>query len=283
MSRVCTDLRIPAAVVGEPAEISVLKDKPGRRRTSLVRGPTGTVVVKAYASNRALAVARRIAALASGPPEPEIPRVLVLNERRRTLVLSHVPGAPLTDALAGGDLRTVKRAGEAIGGWHSYWWGRVPAGLSPHPAERELSILRRKAEETESSVGSLVLRQLAAPQPPWPCPTVVHRDLYDTQVVVGERVGLIDLDDAACGPPELDVGNLLAHLTLLGLRLGRPLSAEREGFLRGYLGTGPDLERGRLDRCETLSLLRLACIHREPALLAGALLHVPHTEADQHE
>ena len=38
--------------------------------------------------------------------------------------------------------------------------------------------------------------------------------------MVGERIGLIDLDDSALGPPELDLGNLLGHLLLLERRSG---------------------------------------------------------------
>ena len=45
----------------------------------------------------------------------------------------------------------------------------------------------------------------------------MHRDLYEEQLLAGERIGLIDLDDAALGPPELDLGNLLGHVELLAL------------------------------------------------------------------
>ncbi|MGH2848750.1 MAG: phosphotransferase, partial [Thermoleophilaceae bacterium] len=104
----------------------------------------------------------------------------------------------------------------------------------------------------------------------WPVPGVVHRDLYEEQVLVGERVGLIDLDDVALGPPELDVGNLLAHVELLALRSGRSLCRPAATLLDGYAETGPGLDPALLGRCRALTLLRLACIHREPALLAAA-------------
>ena len=78
---------------------------------------------------------------------------------------------------------------------------------------------------------------------------------------------MVDLDDAAAGPPELDVGNLIAHLELLGLRGGRSLTNEIDALLDGYATAGPDLDGTRLDRCRRLTLLRLACIHRLPALV----------------
>jgi aminoglycoside phosphotransferase (APT) family kinase protein len=96
---------------------------------------------------------------------------------------------------------------------------------------------------------------------------VVHRDLYEEQIVLGTRVGLIDLDDAALGPPELDVGNLLAHADLLALRSGADLSLAEDALLDGYANAGPRLDSALLDRCRRLSRLRLACIHGESALL----------------
>src|SRR5439155_17692270 len=97
-----------------------------------------------------------------------------------------------------------------------------------------------------------------------PAPPAVHRYLYEEQILVGPAVGLIDLDDAAAGPPELDVGNLAAHVELLAIRAGRSLDPPFEAFLRGYAETGPSLDGELLDRCRRLSLLRLACIHRMP-------------------
>jgi aminoglycoside phosphotransferase (APT) family kinase protein len=100
---------------------------------------------------------------------------------------------------------------------------------------------------------------------------VVHRDLYEEQVLVGERVGLIDIDDAALGPPELDVGNLLAHVELLERRRGRDLAREMQAFLDGYAERGPALDEALLDRCRRLTLLRLACLNDDVRLAEAAL------------
>jgi hypothetical protein len=86
--------------------------------------------------------------------------------------------------------------------------------------------------------------------------------LYEKQVLLGDDVGLIDLDDSALGPPELDVGNLLSHLELLARRSGRDLGPMGTAFLDGYLTAGASLDAALLTRCRTLSLLRLACLHR---------------------
>jgi aminoglycoside phosphotransferase (APT) family kinase protein len=104
----------------------------------------------------------------------------------------------------------------------------------------------------------------------WGASTVVHRDLYEEQVLVGERIGLIDLDDAALGPPELDVGNLLAHVDLLARRSGIDLDAPTAALLDGYGHSGPHLDTVLLARCRALTLLRLACIHEDASLVDGA-------------
>jgi aminoglycoside phosphotransferase (APT) family kinase protein len=95
----------------------------------------------------------------------------------------------------------------------------------------------------------------------WTCTTVVHRDLDEEQVLVDERVALIDLDDAAIGPPELDLGNLLAHVELLELRRRLELTHGMRKLVEGYGEAGPAVDGVLLDRCRRLTLLRLACLN----------------------
>lgn len=257
--------------VGSPFRLHELKHKPGRRRTLSARGPLANAIVKLYESDRAPVVARRIAAIAEGPHEPLVPTVLHVDPSLHLLVLSEVPGTPLRDALLDNDLRACARAGAALGGWHAAWSGTRPDGLRAHTAARELEILARVAASASAPLARLVLDAMARMGADWTCDTVVHRDLYEEQLVVGERIGLIDLDDAALGPPELDVGNLLAHVELLERRRRRDLVAPMATFVDGYLGTGPALHRDLLERCRALTLLRLACLNDDPALVEAAL------------
>jgi hypothetical protein len=57
--------------------------------------------------------------------------------------------------------------------------------------------------------------------------SVVHGDLYEAQVFVGDRftLGLIDLDDLGLGDPALDAANFCAHL--LALAMAAPAAADR--------------------------------------------------------
>lgn len=248
-------------LIGGPLSMEVLKDKPGRRRTVRARGPGGTVIVKGYASPRAPLVAQRVDALSSGPAEPQVPRVLLVDGVNRLVVLSEVPGRPLALAVAEGDLRTCTRVGAALGRWHRAWWARTPPAFRSHGVQDELATLSERADQAPAAVARAVADLPPSVCRPWPFPTVVHRDLYEEQVVVAGRVGLIDLDDAAAGPPELDLGNLLAHLDLFARRRRVDVREASDAIRSGYRTTGPPLDAARLEQCRYLSELRLAAIH----------------------
>ena len=254
------------AIVGRPVVLEELKHKPSRR-TLRAAGPKRRAIVKAYRSERAPVVAARVRALAAGPDEPLVPTVLDEDHDARVVVLTEVVGDPLRYALLASNLAECRRAGEALGQWHSFWTGQAPSPLVPHTAVRELDILDRAAERAPARIGARVRREAAGLRTDWPIATVVHRDLYEEQIVLGERVGLIDLDDAALGPAELDLGNLLAHIDLLALRWERDLAPAREAILAGHHGSGYRLDPELLARCRRLSALRLACIHSEDRLL----------------
>jgi hypothetical protein len=255
--------------VGSPAVLEELKHKPGRRLTLRARGPRGTAIVKLYRSDRAAVVADRISEIAEGPAEPEVPHVLLLEPAKRLLVLSDVPGRPLRRAVLAGDESRCRRAGTAIGAWHRYWAGTKPAALREQTVDLEIDALLDRSSLAPRSISLQIAAALPELRESWRATTVVHRDLYEEQVLLDERVGLVDLDDAAWGPPELDVGNLLAHLDLLALRAGRSLASSETAFLAGYAAAG-SLDVGLLARCRLLAQLRLACIHLEPRLLAAS-------------
>jgi Ser/Thr protein kinase RdoA (MazF antagonist) len=266
-----SDLDRIAAAVGSPFEVDELKSRPGRRATWRARGSKTTAIVKAYATDRACVVADRLRALADGPAEPVLPRVLDLASSCRVVIVSDVPGRPLRDAVLTADAPTCRRVGDALGRWHQAWEGTAPSPLRPHTVEREITILRDRAAHASPAISSQVQALLPRLTAGWEPKTVVHRDLYDEQLLVGERVGLIDLDDAALGPPELDVGNLIAHVELLGRRRAIDVTAQTGALLEGYLSAGACLDGSLLERCRALSLLRLACLNDDAALIDLAM------------
>jgi Ser/Thr protein kinase RdoA (MazF antagonist) len=255
-------------LVGAPVRLTELKHKPGRRRVVRATGSRRTAIVKVYESERAPVVAARLAALAYGPPEPRVPRVLHLDTARRLLVLSEVEGEPLRAAILAGDLAACARVGRVLATWHRAGRALRSDALRPHAFADEARILLERAASAPAPIAEAVRAELPRVRGAWPCPTVVHRDLYEEQILLGcTWVGLIDLDDAALGPPELDLGNLLAHLELLELRCDGDYWLEATALLDGY---DAPLERTLLDRCRRLTLLRLACIHGLPELVERA-------------
>jgi Phosphotransferase enzyme family len=253
-------------IVGSPVELEQLAHRPGLRRTLRASGPVRTAIVNLYASSRATTVAARVGALGDVPPGVAVPRLLLSDPVLHMVVVSEVPGEPLTGAILDGDAAACRCAGAAVGSWHRSWRGRKPAPLRPHDAERELAMLHKCADAVAPSLAEAVRRAAEDLGDPWSCTTVVHRDMTDARILVGERVGLIGMDFAALGPPELDVGNLLAHVDLLSLRTGRDLAEIGEEFVLGYEGFGNELDDELLERCRRLARLRLACVHAEPRL-----------------
>jgi hypothetical protein len=253
-------------IVGSPVELDQLTHRPGLRRTLRASGPVRTAIVTLYTSNRAATVAGRVGALGDVPPGVAVPRLLLSDPVLHMVVVSEVPGEPLTGALLEGDIAASRCAGAAVGSWHRSWQGRAPKPLCHHGADRELAMLHKCADAVAPRLAEAVRRAAEDLGEPWTCSTVVHRDLTDARILMGERVGLIGLDYAALGPPELDVGNLLAHIDLLSLRSGRDMAEVREEIVLGYEGFGNTLDDELLDRCRRLSRLRLACVHAEPRL-----------------
>ncbi|HEX7255371.1 MAG TPA: aminoglycoside phosphotransferase family protein [Gaiellaceae bacterium] len=252
--------------LGAPVRLELLKQSPGRRSTYRAHGSRRTAIVKVYEANGAQAVARRVGSLGEGPFEPRVPQVLA--EMDDMVVLTEIRGRPLRAAVLAGDGAACHRAGTVLGLWHWHWRDRAPEALPRHTLERELEALRRQAEGAPSPIAEAVAFALKAVEDDeeWPPATVVHRDLSEEQVLLGDEVGLIDLDDAAIGPPELDVGNLCANLEFLARRYGRNLDPMQHALLNGYLSSGAPLGLPLLLTCRSLSLLRLACIHKDAQL-----------------
>ena len=264
LARAPDDLLAP--LIGAPLSVQTLKDKPGRRRTSRATGPGGSAIVKVYASGRAPVVAARIGALHDGPAEPVLPRVLLCDEARHLVALTEVPGRSFREALLAGDPDAATRVGSALGRWHAAHRDRVPAALRPHTVEREVQTLLDRCSTAPQPIADVVRRVAPTLSAPWSARTVVHRDLYEEQIVLGDKVGLLDLDDAAAGPAELDLGNLLAHLALLARRSRVDVRLAVGQLLRAYEQQAP-VDAALLARCRALSLLRLTCLHAEPLLL----------------
>lgn len=259
-----------AGIVGTPTRIDVLKAKPGRRCTWRITGPRGSAIAKAYTSDRAVAVATKVASLDLSQTDPIgqnviTPQVLAVEPDLRLLIVSDLPGTPWSDRFNHPEDSIHFGIGSALARWHHQWRNETPLGLKPHTSELEWAALQRQADRVAEPTRSQLLNKAAQLIDPWAHTTVVHRDLYEEQILYspGTGVSLIDLDDSALGPAELDVGNILAHLDLAHIRnpAGR-VDRIIDEFLDGYITEAP-LDAELLARCRALTTLRLCCLHKD--------------------
>jgi aminoglycoside phosphotransferase (APT) family kinase protein len=198
-----------------------------------------------------------------------------------------VPGEPLAAFLVpGGDPAPVARTGAALARLHSAPLASDRRWTLTDEADVLDAALRRAADRMPDAAGTLAAiarnarARLAALAPVPACG--IHRDFYFDQILVdGARIWLVDLDLYACGDPAIDIGNFLAHLDELGLRLhGDPcaLSPQAEAFLTGYASVARLPQTTRIEILRTVSLARHVFLstgfpdrrHTTRALLARA-------------
>ncbi len=156
-----------------------------------------------------------------------------------------------------------RQVGHSLSDFH-----RCPIELeSKHQVQDELELLWRRFDDVETHHPDWAedlqgVRErclfLAAQLPKRP-PKLIHRDFYFDQVLaLPEGIAMLDLDLATMGPPELDVGNYLAHLDEYAVRFPAS-SADSEKasqhFLEGYL-EGSRVDTKEVECWRYLSLAR---------------------------
>jgi hypothetical protein len=65
--------------------------------------------------------------------------------------------------------------------------------------------------------------------------TPIHKDLHYQHVIVGDRVGVVDLDEARMGDASFDLAHFVANLDLLALRSGT-VAGDRDRWREAFLG-----------------------------------------------
>lgn len=301
----------------EVLEARLVHERPGRRRTvrAIVRvaGPEGvrseeTWYAKEYSSSKGARSYRKQTAIRSAVRRGvSVPEPLGYSAEDRLLVTKEIRGRSLEALLRGPapDLPAVlDRAGAALNGLHEVEPGMLPpdpsGGFGAHGPHEESLVLRAAAaridaapfegafrrrvhEALETTIGRLG-------SGPTSNPRLLHRDLHPAQIVPVETgLMLLDTDEAAFGEPELDVGNLAAHLSLEAIRCS-PASEDGgewvAAFLSGY-SRERALQADRLSLYTASALLRLASMERlaHPTVrrldwprLASALVQVAHRE-----
>jgi Phosphotransferase enzyme family len=94
----------------------------------------------------------------------------------------------------------------------------------------------------------------------------VHGDLHDKNIIIGTDggLGVIDLDGASRGAPEIDVANLSVHLELRALQSGQSavVGADRSAQLVASCAESADLDLRLVHDVQRHTWFRLACLYR---------------------
>jgi aminoglycoside phosphotransferase len=220
--------------------------------------------VKVHAGDGAVRERRALEAFAG----PRVPRVLAAADS--AVALEPVAGRRL-DTLRGRDLETALRAlGAALASLH-----RSPRRAQPRFTRLDVDRLARavaviaRARPDAGRPAALLLAALLERRPCGVPDVSLHGDVNLRNAFLdGDRVRLVDLEDAASGPPAADLGQLLAGL-LAARVLGR-ISASTERTLAAALLDG----YGPVDR-ETLRWHTRASVLARVALPAVNRVRVP--------
>ncbi len=213
--------------VGQPITVEVVHYKPERRAVLRARAGDRTAYVRiregGAAADREVPLLEHLHRWLGADPGIKLPRVLGTPWGSGGVVLSAVGGVSLTSLFetpaARGSCRSV---GRTLARLHAV----PPPDLLPalpsdaratmvHTAVEDLGLLERVAPALAQSVDGLRRRLLASAVVPPAAGVLLHGGMHPGNVLVlGDVVGIIDLDGAAVGEREADLGKLLAGIVI---------------------------------------------------------------------
>lgn len=196
-----------------------------------------------------------------------VPRVFGQIDKWNMWLQEEVPGRSLghfLGATTGAHTDVFARTGAALARLHD----TTAVSDRRWTLQNELQVLDQALEGAASEmpgsadalreIGLGARAELEALEEVQPCG--IHRDFYFDQVLAdGGRIWIVDLDLYTLGDPAIDLGNFLAHLDELGLRLFGERStyaAEAAAFLAGYRARRPLQDVHRVKVLRAISLAR---------------------------
>jgi hypothetical protein len=237
-----------------------------------VEGDRPATYTKALRPSRTAGTAARARLVVDGVA---VPPVTGSDERRGTVTCTEVPGVRLHDLVADPSvssrrLGSVARAvGEALARLHRT---SPPGDFGVHDASVELQVTRAWLNHATAyglldsglAVRAHLDRLQAFADQPGYRPVLIHRDMHDKQVLVGdgESVGMLDFDLATTGEAALDLANLLVHLELRAVQGLCPAETSRtcaQALVDGY-APAPYVWR-RVPGYALAAQLRLAAVY----------------------
>ena len=270
------DRQLPA-LAAWAARGELLAYRVGRRAVVRLRHPEGDVrYAKILRPARLEPLLRRLHVVeqAAGRAAEEFPQLAPVRAVATdgAVVFGHLSGTALHDLVMTEAAPAVDRAlvdvARSLAAFH-----RTPADgldlprVDPGPPPAEWAELVARHDPGLRSRYEAVLPKL--PERPVPStsgrPRLVHGDLHDRNVLLGRRVGLLDLDGLRLGDPVEDVGNLAAHLVLRSLQRNAPADEGRRQaavLFEAYRRAGGCIEGDEAVDVGAVTLFRLACLYR---------------------
>lgn len=183
-------------------------------------------------------LARRYAAVADHlAGRPLTPQPTRTWPQRGLLLLSVVPGVRWADLAPDDATARLPALGAAIAAVH---------GVPPPPRTAPFGRLRPDRIRTSAAIVARARPDVAGPAqrlagrltggpPPAGSQVLLHGDCHPKNALVdGDRIGLIDLDQAGTGPAAADLGSLTARLYVDELLGGPPAAAGVDRTRNGY-------------------------------------------------
>ncbi|MDQ3443200.1 MAG: phosphotransferase, partial [Chloroflexota bacterium] len=269
IARHLADHGVTTPIVG----VELVRHKVGRR--AIVRydlGGGSSFYGKTFASERGprvFRIAQRVAEAWAFGPDVALPAPVAFVPECSLLIQRAVAGSPVEMALREGDERLARRIAQAL---HRFHGSGLDLGRT-HDLSKELAPLTMRAGNVVSACPDLADRTRAlherllifAGHPcQWRnCP--IHRDFYHDQVLVeGDRLAVLDLDDAAMSEPAVDIANFAVHLRLLGFQHPEDSAAlewVEAAFIESAIELDQALDHTLLPYLMATTMLRLAGIH----------------------
>jgi hypothetical protein len=230
-----------------PPSVATMRYRPGQRHVLRYDlSDEGAAFAKLYvddAGRRAGLVGEAVADAVARLPALGATRPLAYLSPDRTLLTPAVAGAPLSRRTAGGGAaRRLRRAGELLAALH-----RAPPeerwALVARDLDDEVAATSRACEHIAALLPSVAAaaaevlqraREVYARVPGGET-TLVHGDFkLDHLWASRDRLTIIDFDSARVADPALDVGKLLADLSLWLAGDANALQVARAAFIDGY-------------------------------------------------
>jgi len=182
--------------------------------------------------------------LRTADPTLRSPRVLAHSHDHNLLLLEPMPGRSWLHLDRPAAIDALRRLGRAIAVVHATALGANSASgvrrfvrLDPTHITRAGELISQARPELATATRTLTNRLTADP-PAAQEQVLLHGDCHPGNVLVaGDRLSLIDIDQAGTGPAAADIGSLLARLnygSVLGERDPATATVMTNAFLEGY-------------------------------------------------